>query len=214
MYFPIISPIRQRYVYSALKFLPSTHKHSTLILSVLYLSSGPFSRVPFFCFRIFTSVKLGTPRTAPSSSFPRTVLHPLFFYLTFNFSPALNCSSCLHKTKTEKRKKDSFHGRLSSQPHFAMAFISVSLESLSMCLHPPPFLHLQNLRRPAPESLGLHLIGILPASQPLPHHLPIWPRCSQLKHLLSPRELIPCSSASMFLQSWSFSGSNSCLLNC
>lgn len=181
-------------------------ERSTLILSVLYQFSGPFSGVPFLCFRIFTPVKLGHTWDSPFLIFPQDCAAPSLFLFNIQLQPCTGLFLLPSQNKNrEKKEKKSFHRWLSSQPHFAMAFISVSLESLSMCLHPPPFFHLQDLRRPAQESLGLHLIGIPPASQPLPHHLPIWPRCSQLKYLLSPRELIPCSSASIFLQSWSFS---------
>lgn len=152
---------------------------------------------------------LCTPVTALSSSFPRTVLHLLFFYdLHIELQSCTEVFLLIFTKQKQKREKILQQMTFSTPLHHDIC-LPVSGESVDISepsSSPASREACSGKSRPSP--------GTPPVSQLFPPNHPCWPPCSKLKHLWSPHALIPCSSSGIFLQSRSFSVSNSCLLNC
>lgn len=106
-------------------------ERSTLILSVLYQFSGPFSGVPFLCFRIFTPVKLGHTWDSPFGIFPQDCAAPSFLLFNIQLQPCTELFLLPSQNKSREKKEKKILPQMAffSTPLHHGIYLRVSGES-------------------------------------------------------------------------------------
>lgn len=109
-------------------------EHSTLILSVLYQFSGPFSGVPFLCFRIFTPVKLGHTWDSPFLIFPQDCAAPSLFLFNIQLQPCTGLFLLPSQNKNREKKEKKILPQMAffSTPLRHGIYLRVSGESVDV----------------------------------------------------------------------------------